>query len=346
MNMSQTEPCVKTGYCCKEMNYKVSVIVPVYKVEKFMDRCADSLLRQTLKEVEFIFVNDATPDKSMKVLKDIMEKYPLRKADVVLLEHEVNKGLPAARNTGLEHARGEYIFHCDSDDFVEPDMLEKLYQTASEQQADIVWCDWYLSFSKNERYMKQPDFSTAEDALKAMLGGRMKFNVWNKLVKRELYVENNVTFPSGYAMGEDMTMMMLFVHAKKVAYLPEAFYHYVKLNTSAISCNYSEKYWEALRYNVTRIEKYLQNFYGNKFDTEIAFLKLEAKFPLLIMSSKMSLYRLWNNLYPEANPFILKNRNVSLRSRLVQTCARYHLYWFVWLHYHLICRLIYGIIYR
>lgn len=328
------------------MDYKVSVIIPVYKVEKFIARCAESLLRQTLEKVEFVFVNDATPDKSMEVLRDVIAKYPSRKADIILLAHNGNKGLPAARNTGLEHARGEYIFHCDSDDYVEPDMLEKLYQTASEQQADIVWCDWYLSFAKNERYMKQPDFTTAEDALKAMLGGRMKFNVWNKLVKRELYVENNITFPSGYAMGEDMTMMMLFVHARKVVYFPKAFYHYVKLNTSAISCNYSEKHWEALRYNVTRIEKYLQNIYGDKFDTEIAFLKLEAKFPLLIMSSNLSGYRLWNKYYPEANPFILKNRNVSLRSRIVQTCARYHQYWLVWLHYQIVCRFVYGIIYR
>lgn len=346
MNMFRTESCVKTGYRYNKMNYKVSVIVPIYKVEKFIARCADSLLRQTLEKVEFIFVNDATPDKSMEVLREVIAKYPVRKADIVLLVHDENKGLPAARNTGLEHARGEYIFHCDSDDYVEPDMLEKLYQAASEKQADIVWCDWFLSFAKNERYMKQPDFATAEEALRAMLGGRMKFNVWNKLVKRELYTENNITFPSGYALGEDMTMMMLFVHAKRVTYMPKAFYHYVKLNASAISSNYSEKSWDALKYNVTRIEKYLQNIYGDKFDREIAFLKLEVKFPLLIMSAQLSSYHLWNECYPEANSFILKNKNVSLRSRIVQICAHYHLYGFVWLHYQIVCRLVYGIIYR
>lgn len=90
--------------------------------------------------------------------------------------------------------------------------------------------------------------------------------------------------------------------------MPKAFYHYVKLNTSAISSNYSDKYWKDLKYNVSRIEKYLYDIYGHKLDKEIAFLKLEAKFPLLIMSPKMSLYRLWNNLYPEANRYILKNK--------------------------------------
>ncbi len=328
------------------MEYKVSVIIPIYKVEKFIARCADSLLGQTLKEVEFIFVNDATPDRSMEVLHGVLKKYLSRSADVVVLEHEENKGLPAARNTGLKHAKGEYIFHCDSDDFVEPDMLERLYETASKKDADIVWCDWYLSFAKNERYMRQPDFETAEEALKAMLGGRMKYNVWNKLAKRELYSKNDITFPSGYAMGEDMTMMMLFAHARNVAYLPHALYHYVKLNTSAMSSNYSEKHWEELKYNVSRIENYLRNIQGAKFDESIAFFKLEAKYPLLVGSSDISSYRLWKEYYPEANRFILRNKNVSIRSRMVQTCARYHLYWIVWLHYQLICRFVYGVIYK
>lgn len=328
------------------MEYKVSVIIPVYKVEKFIGRCARSLMEQTLTDVEYIFVDDASPDGSIGVLRQVLASYPERSSHVKILTHPENKGLPAARNTGLAVAQGEYIFHCDSDDFVEPDMLEQLYGKATETDADIVWCDWYLTFEKSERYMKQPNFATAEEALKAMLGGRMKFNVWNKLVNRELYTKNHITFPSGHAMGEDMTMILLFIHAKKVIYVPKAFYHYVKLNTSAISSNYSDKYWKDLKYNVSRIEKYLYDIYGHKLDKEIAFLKLEAKFPLLIMSPKMSLYRLWNNLYPEANRYILKNKNISLRSKLVQTCARYHLYWAVWLHYQLICRVVYGIIYR
>lgn len=328
------------------MEYKVSVIIPVYKVEKFIERCARSLMGQTLADVEYIFVDDASPDGSISLLRQVLADYPERKNHVRIMTHPENKGLPVARNTGLSVAQGKYIFHCDSDDFVEPDMFEQLYNKATETDADIVWCDWYLTFEKSERYMKQPNFTTAEEALKAMLSGRMKFNVWNKLVNRELYAKNHITFPSGYAMGEDMTMMLLFVHAQKVIYLPKAFYHYVKLNTSAISSNYSEKHWEDLKYNVSRIEKYLYNTYKHKFDKEIAFLKLEAKYPLLIMSPKMSLYRLWNNLYPEANHYILKNKNISLRSRFVQTCARYHLYWAVWLHYQLICHLVYGIIYR
>lgn len=153
------------------MKYKVSVIVPIYGVEKFIGRCVETLMRQTLKEIEYIFVNDATPDRSIENLHEVLTRYPDRQDSVVIIVNKMNKGLPASRNIGLQMAKGEYIFHCDSDDFVEPDMLEVLYTEAVKEQADIVWCDWFLSFEKNERYMKQPSFNTAHEALRAMLGG-------------------------------------------------------------------------------------------------------------------------------------------------------------------------------
>lgn len=111
--------------------YKVSVIIPIYKVEPFVARCAQSLMEQTLTDVEYIFVDDASPDNSIAVLRKVITKYPERSNYVKVLTHTENKGLPAARNTGLAVAQGEYIFHCDSDDFVEPDMLEQLYRKSN-----------------------------------------------------------------------------------------------------------------------------------------------------------------------------------------------------------------------
>lgn len=131
---------------------KVSVIVPIYKVEPFIKRCANSLFEQTLQNVEYIFVDDATPDNSIHLLKEVVAFYPNRNEQIHIIHHKVNKGLPAARNTGLEMVSGEYIFHCDSDDYVEPDMLEKLYQKAEETNADMVWCDWFLTFAEKEIY--------------------------------------------------------------------------------------------------------------------------------------------------------------------------------------------------
>lgn len=324
---------------------KVSVIVPIYKVEKFIERCARSLMEQTLQEVEYIFVNDASTDNSIAVLNKVISVYTNRVEQVKLLEHEVNKGLPAARNTGLQVATGKYVFHCDSDDYVEPDMLEKLYQKAEETNADIVWCDWFLSFEKNERYMKQPAYGTPIDALKGILSGTMKYNVWNKLVKRSLYEDNNIQFPAGYSMGEDMTMIRLFACATKVAYLPKAFYHYVKLNGEAFTNTFSERHLKDIQYNVDVTTTFLSTKLGTQIIPYIALFKLNVKYPFII-SDKWDMYKLWNVWYPEANEYIGCNINFSIRCKVLQYAAKYRQYWFLYLHYKLIHQFVYGILYR
>ena len=328
------------------MNAKVSVIVPIYNVEGFIQRCAKSLFEQTMQEVEYVFSDDATPDRSIELLERTLAEYPNRKEFVKILHHAANKGLPAARNTGLNAAMGEYIFHCDSDDYVEPDMLETLYAEAHNSGADIVWCDWFLTFGQNERYMKQPDCATPVEAVKAMLGGAMKFNVWNKLVKNDLYQKNGIEFPAGHGMGEDMTMILPFAFAKKVKYVPRAFYHYVKTNSGAFTQNHSAKHLEDLQYNVNRIERTLRGIYGTSLDKEIAFLKLEIKFPLLIMGSRSEQYKQWTAMYPEANKYIPQNTYISFRSRALEWCAWKRQWWIVRLYYWTVIRLVYGIIYR
>lgn len=324
---------------------KVSIVIPVYKVELFIARCARSLMEQTLTDVEYIFVDDASPDGSIGVLRQVLAGYPERSSQVRILTHPENKGLPAARNTGLAVAQGEYIFHCDSDDFVEPDMLEQLYQKATETGADIVWCDWWLSFAKNERYMKQPAYPTAMEALKGMLSGVMKFNVWNKLIRRSLYVESGVIFPAGYGMGEDMTIMRLFARASKVAYLPKAFYHYVQQNSGAFCKTFSEKHLSDVQHNAFVVTEDLKNLFGNALDMELAFFKLDVKFPFLI-SDDLAKYKLWKEWYPEANKYIMCNKRLSLRSRGVQWLAWKNQFWAVWLYYKLVYRVVYGIIYH
>jgi len=325
---------------------KVTVIIPIFKVEKFIERCASSLFCQTLQDIEYIFVDDATPDCSIQILNKVLANYPERISQVRIIHHEKNRGLPAARNTGLSYAMGEYIFHCDSDDYTDRSMLETMYNTAEEQQADIVWSDWYLSFEQNERYMKQPNYNSAFDALKGMLAGQMKYNVWNKLARKSLYRDNNITFQEGYGMGEDMTMMLLFAYAKKVSYIPKAFYHYVKLNPNAISQTFSSKHLESLKHNEQYVENRLRAVYGDTLNLEIACLKLEIKFPFLVIGTNPSLYKLWDDTYPEANKYILRNHYVPTRSRIVQWCAWKKLFLFVKLHYLLVCKIFYGIFYK
>jgi len=327
------------------MNYPVSVIIPIYNVEKYIERCVRSLFEQILENIEYIFVDDCSPDQSMAILRGLLQEYEYKDLTVKIITHEHNRGLPSARNSGLAVAAGEYIFHCDSDDWVEKEAMEKMYRTAQTNQADIVWCDWFLSFRDNERYMQQQGKETPMDCIKSMLSGRMKYNVWNKLVKRSLYIDNRITFPDGYGMGEDMTMIQLFSFAERVCYIPAALYHYVRLNTAAFTQTTSDIHLLQVLYNASSTIEFLQNRHGAELEKEIQFFKLNIKLPFLISNDKNS-YRRWLEWYLEANKYINENKMFSRRIRFIQQAAVKKQFWIIWLHYYLIVRVVYGIIYK
>lgn len=320
---------------------KVSVIIPVFKVAPFVERCTRSLMEQTLQEVEFIFVDDASPDESMDIVRRVCSEY---NRDVKILVHPQNKGLPAARNTGLEVATGEYVYHCDSDDWPEKEFLEKMYTAASEADADIAYCDFFLSFESGERYMSNPEYSTGRDLLlKGFLAGTTKYNVWNKIARRSLYEKAGVLFPSGHSMGEDMTMIMLASKADKVAYVSEALYHYVKLNMNAFSNTFSQRHLDDIRFNSGRVFDYLEK--EDVPEEYLSFFKLNLKLPFLLSGDK-SQYGLWKEWFPEANGFAMANKLLPLRTRLVQWFASKGMYFMVDLYQTLVNKVYYGLKYR
>lgn len=324
--------------------YKVSVVVPVYGVEHFVERCVKSLMQQTLSDVEFIFVDDCSPDRSMEIIASITAKFPER--NIKILRHSKNRGLPASRNTGMAAATGKYIYHCDSDDFLEPDMLEKLYDRAWKTDADIVWCDWYLSFEGNERYMHQPEASTAREALALMLDGSMKYNVWNKLSCRKLFTENGIFFPEGKSMGEDMTMIRLMACTKKTAHVEKALYHYIRTNSGAMTQIYSDRHLSELKYNSDVTIGYVESkIHDISIDREINFFKLNIKLPFLFTGRKDDCQR-WQEWYPEANKFIMSNTRQPMRTRLLQRCASIGLTSINRFYTRMVFNFIYGKIYK
>lgn len=324
---------------------KVSVIVPVYNVERYIGRCVHTLMQQTLQEVEFIFVDDAGVDSSMDILHTVIALYPERMSFVRIIRHEHNKGLPAARNTGLRYATGEYVFHCDSDDFMEHDALERLYETATKNNADIVWCDYTEMLPTMEKCKSQPSFSTPLVAIKAMLTGNMEYNVWNKLAKRSLYTDNGIEFPEGHTMGEDLTVIMLFACAKNVAHVEYVAYHYDRTNPTAVTRKLTREKQESLNHNVKRVEAFLTERFGNVLENEIACLKLNQKWNFLISSPSITKYKMWNEWFPEANHYI-KTQPVSFRIKLLEWATWRKQYWVVWLHYWVVIRLFYSVAYK
>jgi len=326
-------------------NIAVSIIIPIYKVENYIERCVRSLFEQTLASIEYIFVDDCSPDQSTTILHQLIKEYETKTLSVKIITHQQNKGLPSARNSGLAVATGEYIFHCDSDDWLEKDAMEKMFQTAQTCKADIVWSDWFLSFRNNERYMQQKGKETPTDCIKAMLSGRMKYNVWNKLVKRNLYIDNQISFPDGFGMGEDMTMIQLFSFAGKVCYIPVALYHYVQLNTGSFTKTASETYLLQILHNANRTIEFIQNRYGDDLEKYLHFFKLNIKLPFLITNDTDS-YRRWLEWYPESNVYINQNKMFSCRIRFIQRAALKRQFWIVRLYYYFVIKIMYGVLYK
>lgn len=323
--------------------HKISVITPVYNVKTFVEKCVSSLMRQTFKDVEYIFVDDASTDGSIDILETIVAQYP--ENDVKILHHEKNSGLPATRKTGIEAARGEYIFNCDGDDFVEETMLEKMYAAVSMNDADYAYCDFYLSYENSERYMRCPAYNTPDEALrKGYLGGAMKYNVWNKLIRRSLY--KGVIFPVDHKKGgEDMIMLGILSKAKRVAYVPEALYHYVKTNAEAISEKFSEQRLIDIQYNANSAISVLEKNYPGDLTKEIALFKLNVKLPFLITDEKRR-HNVWQQWYPEANAFIFDNEVLPLRTKLLEWCAAKKMWVVVTLYYKVVYKLIYAKLYK
>ena len=324
---------------------KVSVIIPVYNVERFVDRCVESLMGQTLKDgIEYIFVDDASTDSSMKIVHEVVSRYPEHANQVMYLTHAENKGLPAARNTGLTAAQGEFVFHCDSDDFIEPEMLEEMLAAAERESADMVYCDFMLSFDQNERYMSQRSYTLGREALTGMLAGVIKYNVWNKLIRRSLY--NGIKFPEGKSMGEDMTIIKVVSRANRVCHLPKAYYHYIRMNGEAMTQRYSEKKLSDLRENTADTIKYLEtHVQDDRISQEINWFKLNVKLPFLFTGDKADIRR-WREWYPEANKEILSNKNLVARTRALQWCAANHLGMINRIYNYLLLKIVYGKIYK
>ena len=311
------------------MSPAISVIIPVFNVERFAERCAPSLMEQDFPDAEFIFVDDASPDGSMEIIRRVCGEYD---RNVLFLAHEANKGLPAARNTGMAAAAGEFIYHCDSDDYLEPDLLRELYQAAVTEGADFAYCDFYLDFGSSKRHMTNPDFTDPERMIKeGFLAGTMKYNVWNKLVKKELYEREGISFPEGHPMGEDMTMIKVAMGAEKCIHVPKALYHYLKLNQEAYSASLSSRHLDDILFNTNRTICFLNDWNIEDKERYIAYFKLSVKLPLLFSSKKETVY-LWKNWFPEANEYIGTNPFTPFRTKLIQKWANNGWYFLVRLY--------------
>ncbi len=291
---------------------KVSILVPVYGVEKFIERCAISLFEQTFQDIEFVFVNDCTPDDSINILNNTLERYPHRKSQVKIINHQINKGLAGARNTGVENAIGDYILHVDSDDYIDKNMVELMYQKAISDTADIVVCDFVMEWPKSILNVKQEiNVNDKDNFLCLILSGQTMTCVWNKLIKRELYITNSIKTIEGVNLGEDFTVIpKLIFYAKKISKVDKFLYHYIQFNSESYTKKVNLKYIKNLEGVISLLELFFDDL-DPKYKNSLLECKLRKKLELILkVDNELMSYVV--NLYPETNT--MKN-DISLPMR-------------------------------
>ena len=231
---------------------KISVIIPIYGVEQYIEKCARSLFEQTLDDIEYIFVNDCTKDSSIKILEHVIEEYPSRKENVIILHHKVNQGLPSARKTGALVAKGDYIIYCDSDDWVDITAYERIYKKAISESADIVFFDyWRVSDNHCQAFHKSiPLYDKRLLLSKMLIGYTDASNVWSALVRRSLYV--NIQFPKFNQMEDKVIMFQFIYYSTKMVSVPDCLYYY-RYNPLSISRISGEEHnlrrWQNIKSN-------------------------------------------------------------------------------------------------
>lgn len=326
--------------------YRISVIVPVFKAEKYIGTCCQSLFEQSLRGVEYIFIDDRTPDNSIEVVREVLEQFPAKKKHVKIISHDRNLGVACARNTGLENATGEYILFVDADDWIEPNAMSIIHDVACKENVDVVGFDWFLEFKTNRRYLKQPVYEDVKECLKAMLSGELRWYLWAFLVRRSLYLEHCFKFLPGLNVGEDMMMLLkLFSVAESYKHIQQPLYHYTQQNKDSITRIDAQKQLMIVKQNAEDVISYLHGKYGDAIKQEIHFLMLNIKFPLLISRNKSN-YDLWNESFAEANASVWENKRLSFHSKCLQWMAVKRQYWFLWLYYMVLFKFVYGVLYR
>ena len=311
-----------------ENKYAISVIVPIYNMEKLMRKCLDSILAQTFQDYECLLIDDGSTDGSPVICDEYAARNPR-----FIAYHKPNGGLSDARNYGIEHAQGEYTIFFDPDDWVDAGCLTDMYAKVVETDADMVMCDLYYSDSYRQRYSKQePKALNHYSVLRDIINDNVQGFTVIKLIRRSLYHQYNLQYPFGmYGCEDQYTMCKLLKNDIKIAYLPQAYYHYMHYDQDSLSRHYDETTYqhdlrirdlfveiviedENLRriawekkslYIITRAFKYGQEYFNNQH-----FKRTFNSYKCLIWASEMPIivkiptylscyggYRLWNKLF-------------------------------------------------
>lgn len=293
---------------------KVSIIMPAYNTERYVSRMIDSIIAQTMQDWELICVDDGSIDNTLEILKEYEKEEPRIK-----VIHQENKGCGSSRCAALRQAKGEYVICLDSDDWLEFDYIETLYNTAIKEKADLVWCDAYKNTSEYWSFRFDRD---SFKLIRANLQGDFPSYVWNKIIKKEIALKS-IDYLEGCQVWEDNVYCIIcWYYSKFLYYVPRALYHYNTNNEGSIMHSTKDaKRQESKGIAIRHISSFLEdNRATNLFEHELNLSKLIFLIDY-IDNANVRDYHKFVSSFPEA---ITKMNNYNLYPKRLKVA-----YWLI-----------------
>lgn len=296
----------------------ISIIVPVYNAEKYIHKCIDSILSQTFADFELLLIDDGSRDNSGKICDEYANK-DFR----IKVFHKENGGVSSARQYGTEKANGEYIIHADSDDWVESNMLEDLYNCATKENADMIICDYYIDYKDNTFIIKQkPSELNHKNVLKELFIN-LHGSCCNKLIRSTFYKNFDIRFPENMWLCEDLYVIAsILKHNPKISYVPHAYYHYVQDNNLySLTKNINSSY---------AYDEFLLSTFSDLMSNENCLKQCRQKFSFQVVANAYSrkefsskLFKAKCRKYIES---ILTQKDISIyyKFKLIMSCLGFY----------------------
>ena len=296
-------------------NIKVSILVPFYDVEKFVGRCVMSLFSQTYQNIEYVFVNDCTPDNSMEVINEYIVEYGVADKCKIIV-HEKNQGISASRNDCLDNMTGDYFLFVDSDDYIDKDMVELLVDAAVRENADISGCGYIEEYVDHSVEHPQKYTNDHNEMMRAITLLTIKGVMWKLLVRSSIVTEHRdeVRFiPDRNIVDDYLFCCQIFYYAQRFTGVDRCMYHWIQYNPN----NYTHTTVFAVESQAAAIIKteefYQEKGVSNVVAEELNMRKFVSKLPLLLDKNCYDVKK-WRNLFPESND-VWKDMNFSMGNK-------------------------------
>lgn len=279
---------------------KISILMPVYKVEQYLEKTLNSIFTQTYQNIDYVFVNDNSPDNSLQVLKETINKHRIDESCYAIINHEQNEGIAVSRADCIANAKGDYILFVDSDDWIEPDMVQTLLDATDNGQIDIIGSDILSDFLNGDvKYHHEKYADTCRENLIKCLNYDINTVLWKLLIRRSLF--DNITITPHVDIVEDYIISVkLYYYAKSFRAVPKAMYHYVQYNQERVSLQLRRSINNHIK-GVKEVEAFCREkgIYDEVVEEKLLLRKFNIKSNFL--TKQLRDIEAYKTFFPEAN---------------------------------------------